>query len=46
VLIIPVYVGTSGDMSIQSFKPGTVKFAFLGATFAAAAAVISDKHRA
>jgi hypothetical protein len=41
VLIIPVYMGTSGDVSIQSFKPGTVRFAFLGATFAAAAAVIS-----
>lgn len=41
MLIVPVYVGTSGGMSIQSFKPGTARFTYLSAAFAVATAVIA-----
>ena len=41
VLMIPISAGTSGGMSIQSFKPGTARFAYLSAAFAVVAAVIA-----
>jgi hypothetical protein len=41
VLIIPTTAGTSDGMSIQSFKPGTARFAYLSATFAVATTVIA-----